>query len=73
MFTRAAELVDRPSSRCMVVEDASSGVAAGAAGDFGLVLGIDRGGNLDALLEAGADLVVGDLGETLAGHRAGAS
>jgi phosphoglycolate phosphatase-like HAD superfamily hydrolase len=40
-------------------------VAAGAAGGFGLVLGVDRGGNREALLAAGADLVVEDLAETL--------
>lgn len=67
MFVRAAELLGRPSDGCIVVEDASSGVAAGANGDFALVLGIDRGGNLAALLEAGADLVVDDLADTLGG------
>jgi beta-phosphoglucomutase family hydrolase len=65
MFLRAAELVGVPPSDAVVVEDASSGVAAGAAGGFGLVLGVDRGGNRDALLAAGADLVVEDLAETL--------
>jgi beta-phosphoglucomutase-like phosphatase (HAD superfamily) len=48
-----------------VVEDASSGVAAGAAGGFAMVIGVDRGGNRSALLEAGADLVVDDLDETV--------
>lgn len=65
MFRRAAELLGVPARRAVVVEDASSGVAAGAAGGFGLVLGVDRGGNLDALLDAGADLVVEDLAETI--------
>ncbi len=65
MFERAAELLGVDSTRSIVVEDASSGVAAGAAGSFGLVLGVDRGGNREALLAAGADLVVGDLGQTL--------
>lgn len=49
-----------------VVEDARSGVAAARAGGFGFVLGIDRGGDPRPLLEAGADLVVADLGDTLA-------
>jgi beta-phosphoglucomutase family hydrolase len=65
MFLRAAELVGVDPADAVVVEDASSGVAAGAAGGFGLVLGVDRGGNREALLDSGADLVVEDLGETL--------
>lgn len=67
MFLRAAALVGVAPSEAVVVEDASSGVAAGAAGGFGLVLGVDRGGNREALLASGADLVVDDLAETLAG------
>ena len=69
MFLHAAALVGAAPGDCVVVEDASSGVAAGAAGAFGLVLGVDRGGNREALLANGADLVVDDLGETLVGHR----
>ena len=65
MFLRAAELLGATPARSVVVEDASSGVAAGAAGGFGLVLGVDRGGNRDALLASGAHLVVDDLAETL--------
>ncbi len=49
----------------MVVEDATSGVAAGSAGGFALVVGVDRGGNRAALVQAGADLVVDDLAETV--------
>jgi beta-phosphoglucomutase-like phosphatase (HAD superfamily) len=49
----------------VVVEDAISGVAAGHAGNFGLVIGVDRGGNREALGAAGADIVIDDLGETL--------
>lgn len=67
MFHRAADLLSVDYERCIVVEDASAGVAAGAAGGFEFVLGIDRGGNERALLDAGADAVVGDLAETL--HR----
>ena len=69
MFERAAELLGIPDRGCVVVEDASSGVAAGAAGDFGFVLGIDRGGNAAALLEAGADIVIEDLAESLGSTR----
>jgi beta-phosphoglucomutase family hydrolase len=65
MFLRAAELVGVAAAAAIVVEDASSGVAAGAAGRFGLVLGVDRGENLLALLAAGADAVVEDLADTV--------
>ena len=49
-------------SRAVVVEDAVSGVRAGAAGSFALVIGVDRGVGEHALTSAGADLVVTDLG-----------
>jgi len=65
MFHSAAKHLGVEPARCVVVEDASSGVAAGAAGGFAMVLGVDRGGNRPALLAAGADLVVDDLGETI--------
>jgi beta-phosphoglucomutase family hydrolase len=67
MFTHAAELLGVDPRRAIVVEDAVSGVTAGAAGGFAFVLGVDRGGNAAALGEAGADLVVADLTDTLAG------
>lgn len=66
MFLRAAELLGVDPARAIVVEDAVSGVAAGAAGPFAFVLGIDRGGNAAALAAAGADAVVTDLADTLA-------
>lgn len=50
-------------AQCVVVEDASSGVRAGRAGDFGLVIGVDRGVGVQTLLDAGADGVVADLAE----------
>jgi beta-phosphoglucomutase family hydrolase len=62
-FLYAAQQLDVPAERAVVVEDALSGVAAGHAGDFGLVIGVDRGVGADRLLQAGADLVVSDLGE----------
>jgi beta-phosphoglucomutase family hydrolase len=65
MFLAAASHVGVPAEQCAVIEDASSGVAAGAAGGFALVVGIDRGGNRAALLDAGAHLVVDDLDETI--------
>ncbi len=66
MFVHAAEQLGVPPARSVVVEDAIAGVAAGSAGPFGLVVGVDRGGNRAALEAAGADIVVDDLGDTLA-------
>jgi beta-phosphoglucomutase-like phosphatase (HAD superfamily) len=48
-----------------VFEDALAGVAAGRAGRFGFVVGVDRVGQAEALREHGADVVVEDLGELL--------
>jgi beta-phosphoglucomutase family hydrolase len=48
-----------------VFEDAPAGVAAGRAGSFGFVVGVDRLGQAQALREHGADVVVSDLGELL--------
>jgi beta-phosphoglucomutase-like phosphatase (HAD superfamily) len=47
----------------VVFEDALSGVEAGHAGGFGLVVGVDRGVGAQRLIESGADVVVDDLGE----------
>ena len=51
----------------VVFEDAISGIAAGSAGAFGYVVGIDRvgGGQAEAMRAAGADIVVNDLVELL--------
>lgn len=49
----------------MVIEDAVSGVQAGAAGGFGLVLGVDRGVGASVLEDAGAEVVVRDLEEVV--------
>ena len=64
-FLYAADLVGVSPSRCVVVEDALSGVQAGRAGRFGLVIGVDRGVGVDQLLEHGATMVVSDLEELL--------
>ena len=65
-FLKAAELLGAPTQRTVVVEDALSGVEAGRAGGFGLVIGVDREGHADALRQHGADMVVRDLGELVA-------
>jgi len=64
-FLKAAELLGVAPARAVVVEDALSGVEAGRAGNFGLVVGVDREGQGDALRARGADLVVRDLAELL--------
>lgn len=64
-FLRAAELLDIAPAEAAVFEDALSGVAAGRAGKFGLVVGVDRVGQSEALRDNGADIVVTDLGELL--------
>jgi len=61
-FLRAAALLGVEPARAVVVEDAISGVEAGRAGGFGLVIGVAAEGNADALDAAGADLTVPDLG-----------
>ena len=48
-----------------VFEDAQAGVAAGHAGHFALVVGVDRVGQAAELREHGADIVVKDLAELL--------
>jgi beta-phosphoglucomutase family hydrolase len=62
-FAAAAADLGVPVDRAVVVEDALSGVAAGRAGGFGLVVGVDRGAGAARLRESGADIVVVDLGE----------
>ncbi len=42
-YAFAAKQLGTDDSHAVVVEDAVSGVQAGAAGDFGLVIGVDRG------------------------------
>ncbi|GAB3820637.1 beta-phosphoglucomutase family hydrolase [Tessaracoccus terricola] len=62
----AAELGATPAE-AVVLEDALSGVMAAAAGEFAVVVGVDRGVGRDALVAAGADLVVADLQELVEG------
>jgi beta-phosphoglucomutase family hydrolase len=62
-FLIAARLLGVEPGRAVVVEDALSGVEAGLAGNFGLVVGVARRGNAEELRRHGAHLVVSDLGE----------
>lgn len=62
-FLTAARLLGVEPARTVVIEDAISGVQAGARGHFGLVIGVARKGNAKELQRAGAGLVTNDLGE----------
>ncbi|ALV45102.1 haloacid dehalogenase [Arthrobacter alpinus] len=64
-YSYAAELLGLPTNTCIVVEDAVSGVQAGAAGDFHSVIGVNRGAGARTLLDAGASYVVDDLSDLL--------
>lgn len=61
-FLEAARRLEVEPGLAFVVEDAESGVQAGRAGGFGLVVGVARNGGED-LVAHGADVVVGDLRE----------
>jgi beta-phosphoglucomutase family hydrolase len=62
-YLAAARMLDVPPAAAAVYEDAQAGVAAGRAGGFGWVVGVDRMGQADALWREGADVVVHDLAE----------
>lgn len=63
IFIKTVELLGMRVEKAVVFEDAVSGVQAGRAGGFGLVIGVLRGGRRDSLWEGGADLVVPCLSE----------
>lgn len=65
-FLEAARRLAALPARCAVVEDALAGVEAARRGGFGLVIGIDRGDQEEALHRQGADVVVGSLAEIAA-------
>jgi HAD superfamily hydrolase (TIGR01509 family) len=64
-FLEAARQLNVGPSDAVVIEDAISGIEAGRAGGFGLVIGVDRHSNPEPLLAAGADLIVNDLSELM--------
>ena len=66
-FLAGARALEVEPGEAAVFEDALAGVAAGRAGGFGYVVGVDRAGQAEALRRRGADLVVTDLGDLLAG------
>jgi len=64
-FLAGARALGLEPRAAAVFEDALAGVAAGRAGGFGCVIGVDRVGQADELREHGADVVVADLAELL--------
>jgi beta-phosphoglucomutase family hydrolase len=64
-YLEAARMLGATPALSAVYEDALAGVEAGRAGGFGLVIGVDRVGQADALRQHGADLVVKDLADLM--------
>jgi HAD superfamily hydrolase (TIGR01509 family) len=64
-FLEGARRLGVAPTEAAVYEDALAGVEAGRAGAFGRVIGVDRVGQREALLEHGADIAVEDLEELL--------
>jgi beta-phosphoglucomutase family hydrolase len=64
-FLEGAKLLGVDPKQAAVFEDALAGVEAGHAGHFGVVIGVNRVDQREALLEHGADVVVDDLDELL--------
>jgi beta-phosphoglucomutase family hydrolase len=64
-FLAGARALGLRPNAAVVFEDALAGVAAGRAGGFGFVVGVDRVGQAEALKEHGADIVVTDLADLL--------
>jgi len=64
-FLAGARALEVEPARAAVFEDALAGVAAGHAGAFRCVVGVDRVGQADELREHGATVVVSDLAELL--------
>ena len=64
-YLKASELLGVAPSHAIVFEDAVSGIRAGRAGGFGLVVGVDRRGQPESLSASGADVVLDDLTELL--------
>lgn len=63
IFLEAAKDLGAQPEKCVVFEDAISGVQAGQRGFFGLVVGVDRFNNEDALRKNGADIIINNFNE----------
>jgi beta-phosphoglucomutase family hydrolase len=64
-FLEGAKRLGVGPHEAAVFEDALAGVEAGRAGNFGLVVGVNRADQAEALKRHGADIVVDDLAELL--------
>jgi beta-phosphoglucomutase family hydrolase len=64
-YLAGAEALGLEPAQAAVFEDALAGVAAGKAGGFGYVVGIDRANQAAELREHGATVVVSDLADLL--------
>jgi HAD superfamily hydrolase (TIGR01509 family) len=64
-FLAGARALSVGPGQAAVFEDALAGVAAGRAGGFGCVVGVDRIGQAEDLRKHGADIVVTDLAQLL--------
>jgi beta-phosphoglucomutase family hydrolase len=64
-FLAGAKALGVAPANSAVFEDALAGVAAGRAGGFGFVVGVNRADQADALRGHGADVVVDDLADLL--------
>jgi beta-phosphoglucomutase family hydrolase len=64
-FLAGAQALGVAPAEAAVFEDALAGVAAGRAGEFGFVVGVDRVGQAEQLAASGADVVVTDLEQLL--------
>jgi beta-phosphoglucomutase family hydrolase len=64
-FLAAAKALAVAPADAVVFEDALAGVAAGKAGGFGCVVGVDRAGQASDLRAHGATVVVTDLADLL--------
>jgi beta-phosphoglucomutase family hydrolase len=64
-FLAGARALGLEPAAAAVFEDALAGVAAGRAGHFGYVIGVDRADHGAALRAHGADIAVADLAELL--------
>ncbi|MDH5293052.1 MAG: HAD-IA family hydrolase [Acidimicrobiia bacterium] len=67
MFLETARRIGVEPGAAVVLEDAVSGVRAGASGGFQHVVGVDREGNGEALAEAGATIIVSSLAALVVG------
>jgi beta-phosphoglucomutase family hydrolase len=64
-FLEAARELGVAPEHAAVFEDALAGVQSGHAGGFGVVVGVDRAGQREALCDHGATVVVDDLADLL--------